>query len=454
MNVVVENLPNCITTLRVEVEPEKVAAAWNDVAGSYTKYARIPGYRAGKAPKAIIEKKFQKEIREELEKKLLSESCKQAIQEKGIKMLSLSQVEDVEIGDDKTMKFTATLITHPEFQLPNYKGLVVSLPSTDVTEEEIDKSLEELREQAADFVDVTEDRGAELNDFIVIDYRGTIDGVPVSEKFPKAGKPLTGNDDFWIHMVKEAFFPGFTEALVGAKPGETRNFDIEVPAEFPVEGLPGQKIQYSVTLKGIKSKTLPALDDAFADTIVKGKTLAELRTVARDEIARQKAADAEATKRSDIMRQLLSQVECELPVDMVRTQTRRILMDIVRENQARGVPEEILKENEQQILGGAAQNARDQIKGTFILMRIADAENIKATQQEFDLRIAQLAARYEMKPDKLIKKLDERNAIDQILEEVLTAKVLDFLAANASVSTLPAGAATEAAPVVEAPAQS
>lgn len=264
MNVLVENLPNCITTLRVEVEPEKVTAVWEDVAGNYTKYARIPGYRAGKAPKAIIEKKFAKEIREELEKKLLSESCKQAVQEKGIKVLSLTQVDEVEIGEDKSMKFTATLITHPDFQVPKYKGLVVPLPATDVTEEEIDKSLEELREQAADFVDVTDDRGVEMNDFIVIDYKGTIDGAPVSDKFPKAGKPLSGNEDFWIHMVHEAFFPGFSEALVGAKKGETRTFEIEVPADFPVEGLPGQKIQYEVTIKGMKTKVLPALAIAIA----------------------------------------------------------------------------------------------------------------------------------------------------------------------------------------------
>ena len=444
MNVVVENLPNCITTLRVEVEPEKVAKAWDDVAGTYTKYARIPGYRVGKAPKAIIEKKFQKEIREELEKKLLSEACKEAIQEKGIKVLSLTQVDDVEIADDKTMKFTATLVTRPDFQLPVYKGLVVPLRSTDVTEEEIDESLNQLREQAADFVDVKEDRGAQMNDFVVIDYRGTIDGAPVSDKFPEAGAPLSGNDDFWIHMVHEAFFPGFSEALVGTKPGETRTFEIEVPAEFPVEGLPGQKIQYSVTVKQMKEKVLPPLDDAFAGTIAKGKTLEELRQMAREEIGHQKKADAEGAKRSEIMRQLLSQVECELPVDMVRQETRRILADIVRENQARGVGDDVLKQNEQEILGSAAQNARDRLKGTFILLRIADVENIKATQLEFDQRIAYLAARYDMKPDKLVKKLDERNAIDQILEEVLTGKVLDFLSANASVSTIPAVADTPA----------
>jgi trigger factor len=444
MNVVVENLPNCITTLRVEVEPSKVAKAWDDVAGNYTKYARIPGYRAGKAPKAIIEKKFQKEIREELEKKLLSEACKEAIQEKGIKVLSLTQVDEVEIGDDKTMKFTATLVTRPEFQLPVYKGIVVPLKASDVSDAEIDDSLNQLREQGADFPDVTEDRGAQMGDFVVIDYRGTIDGAPVSEKFPQAGKPLSGNDDFWIHMVHEAFFPGFSEALVGTKRGETRTFEIEVPADFPVEGLPGQKIQYEVTVKQLKVKVLPELDDAFADTIAKGKTLADLRQMAREEIGRQKRTEAESAKRNEIMRQLLAQVECELPVDMVRTETRRILGDIVRENQARGIADDVLKQNEQEILGSAAQNARDRLKGTFILLRIADAENIKATQQEFDQRIAYLAARYEMKPDKLLKKLDERNAIDQILEEVLTGKVLDFLSANASVSTIPAVAETPA----------
>jgi trigger factor len=445
MNVVVENLPNCITTLRVEVDPDKVSKAWNDVAGNYTRLARIPGYRAGKAPKAIIEKKFQKEIREELEKKLLSEACKEAIQEKGLKVISLTQVDDIEIGEDKTMKFTATLVTRPDFQLPVYKGLVVPLQPIEVTDAEVDASLDELREQGADFKDVAEERGVQMDDFVVIDYRGTIDGAPVSEKFPKAGQPLSGNDDFWIHMVHEAFFPGFSEALVDAKPGETRKFEIEVPVEFPVEGLPGQKIQYEVTIKEIKQKVLPELNDAFADTIVKGKTLEELRAVARDQISHQKKGEAEAAKRSEIMRQLLSQVECELPVDMVRTETRRILADIVRENQARGIADDVLRQNEQEILGSAAQNARERLKGTFILLKVADAEGIKPTQMEFDQRIAYLAARYEMKVDKLLKKLDERNAIDQILEEVLTGKVLDFLAANASVSTIPA--------VAEAPAK-
>lgn len=440
MNVVVENLPNCITTLRIELESEKVNKVWEAVTADYTKYAKIPGYRAGKAPKAVIEKKFKKEIREELEKKLLSDSCREAISEKKLRVLSLAQIDDVELGEDKTMKFTATLVTQPEFELPTYKGLVVPLKSTEVTEAEIDESLEHLRDQAADFVDITEDRGAQMEDFVVVDYTGTIDGKPVHEAFPKAGKPLSSNEDFWIRMTPEAFFPGYADALVGAKPGETRTFDIEVPADFPIEGMSGQKIQYVVTVKSIKTKILPALDDAFADTVAKGKTLEELRVMAREELGRQKVNDAENTKRNEIMRQLLSQVECELPVDLVRTQTRRILNDIVRENQARGIGEDVLKENEQQLLGTASQNARDQLKSTFILLRVAEAEGLRATQQEFNQRIGALAHRYEMTPSKLLKELEKRNAVDQITEEIITSKALDFLASNASVSTIPAGA--------------
>jgi trigger factor len=440
MNVVVENLPNCITTLRIELEPEKVSSVWDEVTGDFSKHARIPGYRLGKAPKAVVEKKFKKEIREELEKKLLSGACREAIQEKNLRVLSLTQIDDVELADDKSMKFTATLITHPDFQLPIYKGIVVPMHSTEVTDEEIEESLNRLREQAADYVDLTDDRGAEMGDYVVVDYRGTIDGKPVEDLFPKAGKPLSGNDDFPINMTPEAFFPGYAAALVGAKPGETRTFEIEVPADFPLEGLPGQKIQYTVTVKQIKIRVLPELNDAFASTVAKDKTLEELRTMAREELGRQKIAGVEARKRQDIMNQLLSQVECELPADMVRTETRRILSDVVREHQSRGIAEEILKENEQELVGTAAQNARERLKSTFILLRIGEAEGIKVTQEEFNRRIVQLAVRYDMKPDKLLKKLDERNALDQITEEILTAKVLDFLSANASVTTVAAGA--------------
>lgn len=443
MNVVVETLPNCLATLRVEVEPEKVSQTREAVAREFGQFARIPGYRQGKAPRSVVEKKFAKQIREELEKKLLSDSTREAIKEKNLRVLQLANIEDVQIGDDNKMSFTATVVTQPEIEVPNYKGLQIQPRATEVTDAEIDESIENLRDQAADFADVTEDRGAAMDDFVVVDYTGTIDGKPVHEAFPKAGKPLSGNQEFWIKMTDEAFFPGFCAALVGAKVGETRTFTIEVPADFPVEGMPGQKIQYEVTLKGIKQKTLPELNDEFADSIVKGKTLAELRDMAREELSRQKVSNAEADKRNQIMRALLSQVECELPQGLVRQETQRLLADIVRENQARGVTDEVLKENEKELVGAAAQSARERLKGSFILMRIAELENIKVTREELFGRIAMLAQRYEMTFEKMLKELESRNGVEQINEEILTAKVLDFLVSNASVTNEQTAASTE-----------
>jgi trigger factor len=238
-------------------------------------------------------------------------------------------------------------------------------------------------------------------------------------------------------MTEEAFFPGFCQALVGAKPGEERGFDVTVPADFPVEGMPGQVIHYKVTVKALKEKTLPALDDAFADTVAKGKTIAELRDLAREEISRQKKTDAEAGKRADIMKQLLSKVECELPTSLVRAHTQSIVNDIVRENTARGVGEEILKENEKDIVASATANARERLKGTFVLMRVAEQEGIRVTQEEILGRVASMAQRYQMSFEKMMKELQGRNAIDQIHEEMLTAKALDFLVSNASVTTAP-----------------
>ena len=211
-----------------------------------------------------------------------------------------------------------------------------------------------------------------------------------------------------------------------------------MPADFPVEGMPGQKIQYEVTLKSIKEKVLPALDDAFADTVAKGKTLTEVRDMAREEIGKQKKTQADSGKRNEIMRQLLAAVECELPQEMVRQQTRSILNEIVKENQSRGVADDVLKENEKELVGAAANNARERIKGTFILLRIAELEGIKVTREELMGRIATLAERYELTFEKMLKELQKRDGLDQINEELLSGKVLDFLASTASVSTVAA----------------
>lgn len=445
MNVVFEQLPNCLANLRVEVTPDAVKTTWEKVALDYTQYAKLPGFRPGKAPRGVVEKKYSKEIREEVTKQVLSDACRSAIAERKLRVLQLSDVEEVEWGNDRSLKFKATLVLHPDFELPDYKGIAVTVPSAEVKEEEIEAALENLRDQQADFPEVDPTRPAAMEDYVVVDYSGTIEGEPVHVKFPKAGKPLTANEDFWIKMTEEAFFPGFCAQIVGASVGETREFDIEVPADFPVEGMPGTKIHYKVTLKGIKSRVLPELNDEFADSIAKGKSLSELRILIREELQKQKHQAIDTTKRNSVMSALISKVECELPTHLLRQQTQAILRDIVRENETRGVTEEVLKEHERELIGSAAQSARDRIKGTFILLRIAEQEGIRVTENELKQAILGMARRYDMPFDKMLKELQKRGAIDQISEDVLTSKTLEFVASNAVVATEAPAAATEGA---------
>jgi trigger factor len=161
MKVEVETQPDSISTLQIELPAEEVSKEWDAIANSFARFARIPGYRPGKAPRRVIEAKFRKEIQDELTKKLVSKSYHDAIAEKQLRVVSLTNLEEVQFGEDKSMRFRATVVTAPEFELPEYKNIPVRVPETKVTESEIDATIERLRDQAADFVDVPE-RGLQM----------------------------------------------------------------------------------------------------------------------------------------------------------------------------------------------------------------------------------------------------------------------------------------------------
>lgn len=434
MNVQVENLPNCLTTLRIELPSEKVGQAREAIVREYAQYAKLPGFRPGKAPRAIVEAKFKNEIQEELQRRLVSDTIREAIVAQKVRALSVSNVEDVEFGADGTLSLTATVTTSPAFELPEYKGLKVEIAPAEVSDKDVDEGIERLRDQAADFKDVT-GRVLAMDDFAVVTYQGTIDGKPADEVAPSA-KILAHNTDFWLKITPETFLPGFSEKLLGQAIGETREFDLTIPADFAVKDLAGKTLHYSVTLGSLKEKVLPELDDAFAATVAPGKTLAEVRELLRGELSRQKTAEQENAKRNQVMKALLSKIECELPEGMLQNETQRLLEELIRENQNRGVPEEVIKENQQQLMTTAGENARDRLKGTFVLLRIAEAEKINVTREELNRHIALLSIRYNMPVEKLQKELEKRQALDSVNEEILTGKVLDFLVSNASVETV------------------
>jgi trigger factor len=436
MNVEVESLPNCIASLHIELPADLVTKEWNEVVKGFRQYARIPGFRPGKAPQSVIEAKFRKEIQQELTKKLVTETTREAIREKGLKVLSISEVDDVEFTPEKSMRFTATLITSPEFELPDYKGIHVKVPPEEVTGHELERALQNIRERHATFSDV-EGRTLEMDDFAVVDYSATVDGRPLLEVEPKAPKMLAGGTDFWLKLDQNTLLKGFSDQLVGMQTGETREFDLGTPDDYPVAELARRTLHFNVTLKGIKSMQLPELTDELAAQVEEGLTLDKLKETLKEQLAAEKSRGMQMLKQNQIIEYLTSHVECELPQSYVKSETRRIMSEIVQHNQMRGISEDVLRENQKDIVSAASRNARDRLKANFILTRIAEKEGIEVKPQELRERVQILANQYRMKFEKMMSELEDKHALGQVREEVLIGKVLDFLTSNATVEIAP-----------------
>jgi trigger factor len=434
MKIEVEKQPNSVSTLRIELPPEEVTKEWDAIANSFARFAKIPGYRPGKAPRAVIDKRFRKEIQDEVTKKLVSRGYHDAIAEKQLRVASLSNVDDVQFGEDKSMRFRATVVTAPEFELPDYKNISVQLPDMNVSEAEIDAALERLREQAADFVDIPE-RGLEMGDFAVLDFDGAIEGRPIAEVAPNSSKNLQGGRKFWLHLAPENFLPRFCEQIVGLKPGETRSIQVEFPADFLVAELGGKKADYAVTVKEIKERVLPAIDDALAAKLVPGKTLVDLRHMLEHDLEHEKEHEVERAKESQIIKYLHEHTTFDLPPPLLQNETRRALNELVHRNRERGVPDEILKGKEKELVEGAGSLAAHRLKTNFILQRIAERDKIEVSREDVDLRVRQEAARYNISVEKMRKELEEHNGLDSMAEQILLGKTLDFLKANVSVQS-------------------
>jgi len=438
----VEKQPGSVSTLRIELPPEEVAKEWDTIANSFARFAKIPGYRPGKAPRAVIDKRFRKEIQDELTKKLVSKSYHEAVEQEQLRVASVTNIEDIQFGEDKSMQFRATVVTAPEFEIPDYKNIPVQLQTAEVSEKEVDEALERLRDQSADFVDVP-GRTLEMGDFAVLDFEGSVDDKPISEIAPQVSKNLQGGKKFWLHLAPENFLPKFCEQLIGLKPGETRLVIVNFADDFPAKEVAGKKADYAVTLREIKEKVLPAIDDALAGKVVPGKTLAELRQMIEHDLEHAKEHDAERGKEAQIVKYLHERIHFDLPQPLLQNETRRALAEVVQRNRERGVTDDMLKEKEKELIDAAAGMAAHRLKTNFILHRIAESEKIQVTKEDLDSRIKQEAARYDISPEKMRKELQQQNALDDLSEQLLLGKTLDFLKANVSVESTGESAAEE-----------
>jgi trigger factor len=221
--------------------------------------------------------------------------------------------------------------------------------------------------------------------------------------------------------------------MVGQKPGETRSVTVEFAADFPVKEMAGKQANYSVTLLEIKQKVLPTLDDGFAAKLIPGKTLADLRHVIEHDLGHEKEHELERAKEGQVMKYLHERIQFELPPPLLKSETRRILAELVQRNRQRGVTDEVLKDKEKELIESAAGLAAHRLKTNFILNRIAEGENIKVSRDDINARLREEAAQYNVPVEKMRKELNEHDGLDAFAEQILLGKTLDFLKANVSV---------------------
>ncbi len=437
VNVTVENLGPCKKLLRLEIEPEKVESVFGEITAEFQHEARLPGFRAGKAPRDMVARRFEKEIEEEAKKKLLSESFRKAIDEHKFTIVGRPDVEEVQFARGQAMQFAVTTEIAPEFELPDYKGLQAVRDNTRVTPEDVERALRLLADQRTQYQTLT--RELKTGDIAVVNYTGTCEGKPITDMAPTA-RGLTEKKNFWVNVDASSFIPGFGSQLEGMKAGDKRAVTVDFPADFVVPQLVGKKGVYEVELVEVKEKVAPAIDEAFAKAYG-AENLDKLRTGVRADLQNELNSKQSRAIRNQVAQTLLDKIQIALPESLVEQETRSIVYSIVHDNTQRGTPKEQIDAQKDQIYATANAAAHGRVKALFVFQRVAEKEGVRVEQMDVLRRLQELAAQYKMPVDKLYKDMQKSGRIEDIVNQILSEKVVDLLVQFARIEDAPAAPA-------------
>ena len=435
MNVNIENLAPCKKLVRFEIDAKAVDETFDSVTKEFIKHASLPGFRPGKAPKDMILKKYEKDISEEAKKKLIGDAYREGIKDQKLDVVGYPDIEEIQFNRGQNLVFAATVETAPDFEVPEYRGLPAKREPAIVSEEDVERAIEALRNQKAVFEKT--DREVRDGDYVVINYTGTSEGKPLTEIAPTAAG-LTEKKNFWVQVRKDSFIPGFTEQLLGGKAGEKRTVNVDFPADFVTPQLQGKKGVYEVEIVEVKEKKLPELNEEFAKAF-EAESIEKLREGVRRDLQNELNYRQKRSIRGQILQSLMEKVNFDLPDSMVQHETKNVVYDIVQENQRRGVSKDLIEQQKEEIYSAANQSAKGKVKISFLFRKIAEKEGIRVDENELHMRILGLAQAYQMPPQKLIKELQERNGMGEIYQQILHEKVIDFLHENAKIEDVPAG---------------
>jgi trigger factor len=413
---------SCRRELELEIPAERVAKETERVAREFARLARLPGFRPGKAPLPLIRRRFASEIRDEVLEALVPAEIEQAVTEQKLQPVTRPQVDRVDFPEGGPVKFRAVFEVLPEFELGNYKELEIEVEAAEVTDEDVEKTLAELRERAAKFTPV-EGRAAEDGDTAVMKLTGTPHGE---------GEPVTA-DEVLCHIGAEETLAAFTENLRGAAPGETRRFEMTYPDDFPDAKLAGKTYTFTAAVSAIKRKSLPELDDDFAREVSDAAALDELRGKVRANLEAARDSRQQEQARDGIIEKLVAGHDFPVPEALVEHQMDARLERVVRSLAAQGVDPRAVNVDWTTLRERQRERALADIKAELLLDRIATAEGLEVADEELDRELERLGEQSGESGAALRARLTKQGALDRMKSRLRSEKTLGWLQRSARI---------------------
>ena len=425
MSLQVETLEKNMAKLTIEVSAEEVESALQRAYQKQKSKISIPGFRKGKVPRQMVEKMYGVGVfYEDAANDMIPAAYEKAASESELEIVSQPKIEVVQIEKGKEFIFTAEVAVKPEVELGEYKGVEVPKTETEVTEEDIMAEINKEREQNSRIITV-DDRAVEDGDMTVIDFEGFVDG----EAF-EGGK----GEDYPLTIGSHSFIDTFEEQLIGKNIGEETEVNVTFTEEYHAEELKGKPALFKVTVKEIKKKELPELDDDFVEDVSEFSTVAEYKDSIKNKIEERKAKEAKAAKEDAAIEKIIENAKMEIPEPMIETQVRQMAEDFSRRLSQQGLSVEQYFQytglTAEMLLDQMKPQALKRIQSRLVLEAIAKAEAIQVSEEELEKEIQDMATSYQMEADKLKALLTDKDK-ENMKSDIAVSKAADLVAESA-----------------------
>ena len=426
MSLQVEKLEKNMAKLTIEVPAEELEKAIESAYQKNKNKISIPGFRKGKAPRKMIEQMYGKEVfYEDAANALIPDAYEKALEECTEEIVSSPKVDVTQLEAGKPFIFTAEVALKPEVTLGKYKGIKVDKADVDVTDEEVEAEIKQEREKNSRTVDIT-DRAVKDGDIATIDFEGFVDGVAF-----EGGK----GEDYPLTIGSGAFIPGFEEALIGAEVGKETDVNVTFPEDYQATELAGKAAVFKCTVKKLQEKQLPELDDDFVSEVSdESDTVEQYKEEIKKKISDRKAKDAKNAKEDAVIEAIIADAKMDIPDAMVETQQRQMVQDYAQRLQSQGISMEQYMQftgmTTQALLEQVKPQALKRIQSRLVLEAVVAAENITASEEDFEEEVKVMGEAYQMDADK-VKELLGENGKKQVEQDICVKKAVEFVVENA-----------------------